>query len=206
VNGTTQRPGFERDRREMHPARRRCLLLGAALAGSAVVPAWAAPVATASSVSVERYGSEIRVSAQAQVDATCAQAWSALADYDRLADFIPGVALSRTLSRTGSNALIEQRASASFGPFRQEFRLVLAVQEVRFASIHAAAAGGDFRRFDARYDLASLGARTTRIDYRATLEPIAAVPPLVGLAVMRGLVRRQFEAMLEEIGRRAAAA
>jgi hypothetical protein len=44
----------------------------------------------------------------------------------------------------------------------------------------------------------------TRIQYRATLEPNAAVPPLVGLAVMRSLIRRQFEAMLGEIERRAA--
>jgi ribosome-associated toxin RatA of RatAB toxin-antitoxin module len=190
-------------------SRRRVLLGAAGLATTLwITPARAVavqtPVAAASHVKVERHGSEIRVEARAEVDAAVGQTWSTLADYDRFADFIPDLASSRTITRTGATAVVEQQALATFGPFRQRFKLVLGVEEEPGASIRAVALQGDFRRFDARYDVAAIETLRTRIEYRAVLEPNAAVPPLIGLAVMRSLIRRQFEAMLGEIGRRAA--
>ena len=187
-------------------SRRRFLLAGAALAGATLVrPATAAPRSAEDlRVSVERNGDAILVRAQAEAGATLAQAYATLVDYDRLADFIPDVAASRTVSRTGSSALVEQRGRATFGPFRQTFSLVLTVEEDPGVAIRAAAAGGDFRRFDATYELAAIDARTTRIDYHAVVEPTAGVPPLVGVAIMRSLIRRQFEAMIGEIDRRGA--
>jgi ribosome-associated toxin RatA of RatAB toxin-antitoxin module len=191
------------------PTRRHFLIGTAFLAATtAIAPARAAAVApshaAAGDVKVERHGSEIRVEAHAEVGAAVAQTWSTLVDYDRLAEFIPDMAFSHILSRNGSTAVVEQQGRASFGPFHQSFRLVLAVEERPGESIDATALDGDFRRFNARYDLQAIDSLRTRIQYRATLEPNAAVPPLVGLAVMRSLIRRQFEAMLGEIERRAA--
>ncbi|HUL68369.1 MAG TPA: SRPBCC family protein [Burkholderiaceae bacterium] len=180
--------------------RRRFLLGAAALAASASI----APARATTLVDVERQGDEVHVEAHAEVDAALAQTWSTLADYDRLAEFIPDMLSSRTLTRTGATAVIEQKAQATFGPFHRRFRLVLAVEEAAGESIRAVAVDGDFRRFDARYDLVAIDVRRTRIDYRAALQPSAGVPPLIGVAVMRSLIRRQFEAMLGEIGRRAA--
>jgi len=180
--------------------RRRFLLGAAALAASASI----APARATTLVDVERRGDEVHVEAHAEVDAALAQTWSTLADYDRLAEFIPDMLSSRTLTRTGATAVIEQKAQATFGPFHRRFRLVLAVEEAAGESIRAVAVDGDFRRFDARYDLVAIDVRRTRIDYRAALQPSAGVPPLIGVAVMRSLIRRQFEAMLGEIGRRAA--
>jgi ribosome-associated toxin RatA of RatAB toxin-antitoxin module len=186
---------------------RRRFLLGAAVAAGALITPLGVAAQTnppgLAQVSVERHGSEIVVEAHAEVDAGVGQTWSTLADYDRLAEFIPDMASSRTVARTGGSAVVEQEAQASFGPFRQNFRLVLAVEEAPGESIHAIALDGDFRRFDARYDIAAIDAQRTRIDYRATLEPTGGVPPLFGVPVMRSMIRRQFEAMLGEIGRRA---
>src|SRR2546430_11730226 len=100
------------------------------------------------------------------------------------------MSLSRTHERAGPTAVVEQRARATFGPFSQTFKLVLAVEEEPGQSIRAVAVDGDFRRFDARYQLTVVDALRTRIDYEATLEPQAPVPPLVGLPVMRALIRR----------------
>jgi ribosome-associated toxin RatA of RatAB toxin-antitoxin module len=192
-------------------AQRRRLLVGAAaLAGATLAgTARSMPRSPADrpvpSLDVERRGREIVVHAQAEVEATLALAFSTLVDYDRLAEFIPNIATSRTVSRNGSNALIEQRGRAGFGPFGQQFTLILAIEEEPFASIRASAVGGDFRRFDAIYQLASIDEETTRLVYRASFEPTTAVPPLFGLSIMRGLVRRQFEAMVSEIARRSAA-
>lgn len=189
--------------------RRRFLIGGAALAGAALVgpvqcavPAKDEPIGL--SVDVERRGDAVLVRAQADADATLAQAYATLIDYDRLADFIPDVASSRTLARTGSSALVEQRGRAGFGPFFQTFTLVLAVEEEPCVAVRASVAGGDFKRFDASYELVPVDAHSTRIGYRAVLEPTAAVPPLLGVAILRGLIRRQFAAMIGEIGRRGA--
>jgi ribosome-associated toxin RatA of RatAB toxin-antitoxin module len=193
-------------------SRRRFLACGVAVAGAALAgPALARPAFDAARqseapgplVSVERQGETIVVRAQADVVATPAQTFATLADYDRLAEFIPDVALSRTVSRSGASVLVEQHGRATFGPFQQQFTLMLAIEEEPGAWISATAAGGDFKRFDARYELTSLSTTTTRIDYRAALEPTAGVPPFVGVPIMRGLIRRQFLAMIDEIGRRA---
>jgi len=199
-------PQAGNDQQLLQHSRRRFLFAGAALAGATLVrPASAAPrSADDLRLSVERSGDAIFVSAQAEAGATIAQAFATLVDYDRLADFIPDVAASRTVARTGSSALVEQRGRATFGPFHQTFSLMLAVEEIPGVAIRAAAAGGDFRRFDATYELAAIDARTTRIDYHAVVEPTAGVPPLVGVAIMRSVIRRQFEAMIGEIDRRGA--
>jgi hypothetical protein len=101
--------------------------------------------------------------------------------------------------------VIEQRGRASFGPFEQGFAVLLAVEEEPGATIRARVAGGDFKRFDAEYTLTAIDATTTRIAYRAALEPVAGVPPLVGVPIMRGAIRRQFIALVNEIERRSRA-
>ena len=183
---------------------RRTLLLGA---GALAVGGWIAPAlakaAPMAEVSVERHGREILVEAHAEVGTTPDATWSTLVDYDRFSEFIPDMSLSRTVSRNGPIAVVEQKGRVSFGPFGQHFSLLLQVEEEPGASIRSVGLQGDFRRFEARYDLASIAPARTRIDYRATLEPTMAVPPLVGLPVMRAAIRRQFEAMVGEIARRA---
>lgn len=192
-------------------SRRRFLAGAAALSATALAaPAWGAASRQAAtgagtSVTVERADQTIHVRALAEVSASRAQTFATLADYDRLADFIPGLASSRTVSRDGLSALIEQHGRASFGPFEQRFTVMLAVEEERDAAIRASLAGGDFRRFEAAYEIQPVDAATTRVEYRAALEPTAAIPPLFGLAVMRGMIRSQFEAMIAEIARRGTA-
>jgi ribosome-associated toxin RatA of RatAB toxin-antitoxin module len=164
-----------------------------------VAPAAAAPA----TLSVSRSGDEIVVVATAEVAADKATTWDVLTRYDRLPDFIPDMAASRTLERDGSNALVLQSGRAGLGPFKQEFSLTLAVHEVWQQSVTARAVAGDFRRFESSYRLSTDGMGCTRIEYSAVIEPIAGIPPLVGLPVMRSAIRAQFEALLEEIDRRA---
>lgn len=205
---------FRHDDGQSLATRRRLLVAGAAFAGLALAgPVLAGAPSSAPRrdagpgplVTVDRDGDTIVVRASADVLATAEQTFATLADYDRLAEFIPDVASSRTVARSGASALVEQHGRASFGPFEQQFMLMLAIEEAPGELIHATAAGGDFKRFDSRYDLTTLRPGATRIDYRATLEPTAGVPPLVGVPIMRGLIRRQFRAMVDEIARRAAA-
>lgn len=173
------------------------VLLIAAL--SCCRPAAAAPAALA----VSRNGAEITVSAAADVAADKVTAWDVLTSYDRLPDFIPDMSASRTLERHGSHALVLQSGSAGIGPFKQSFSLTLAVDEVRQQSVTARAVAGDFKRFESIYRLRTDDAGHTRIEYSAVIEPSAGIPPLVGVPLMSAAIRRQFEALLAEIDRRA---
>ena len=154
-------------------------------------------------INVEEKGDEFLIRAQSEVEADGAAIWSTLSDYDHLARFIPGMSSSRTVSRTGAEAVVEQKGSAGLGPFRQRFTVLLAVREELNQSISASGIGGDFRCFESRYEIVPLGSHRARLVYQATLVPGMPVPPIVGLFAMRSMIGTQFEALLEEIGRRA---
>lgn len=185
-------------------ARRRFLIQAGVLSVAGLGAPLVRAAVPSTSVLVERRGGEIVVEAHAEVRAAIEKTWLTLADYDRLAEFIPGMSQSRTVSRTGATALVEQNAVATFGPFSHKLSLLLAVEEAPNESISASIVRGDFRRFDARYDVVALDAGRTRVDYRATLDPTMPIPPLFGVAVMRSQIRKQFEAMIAEIDRRGA--
>lgn len=154
-------------------------------------------------IKVEQQGDEFHVYAQSEVDADRMTIWSTLSDYDHLARFIPGMSRSRIVSRTGADAVVEQSGSAVVGPFRRSFTVLLAVREEPDQSISASGIGGDFRRFESRYEVVSLGPQRARIIYQATLLPDAALPPIVGLLAMRSMIGTQFNALVAEIRRRA---
>jgi len=157
-------------------------------------------------IHVEEKGDEFLICAQSEVDADRATIWSTLTDYDHLARFIPGMSSSRTVSRNGAEAVVEQKGSAGVGPFRQSFTVLLAVREELYQSISASGIGGDFRGFQSRYEIVPIGSHRARIVYQATLVPGVFVPPVVGLFAMRSMIGSQFDALLEEIQRRAEAA
>ena len=154
-------------------------------------------------INVEEKGDEFLIRAQSDVEADSAVIWSTLSDYDHLARFIPGMYSSRTVSRTGAEAVVEQKGSAGLGPFRQRFTVLLAVREEMNQSISASGIGGDFRCFKSRYEIVPLGSHRARIIYQAILVPEMPFPPIVGLLAMRSMIGTQFDAVLEEIRRRA---
>ena len=157
-------------------------------------------------LSVKEQGNKIFVYAQSEVKADRATIWSTLSDYDHLAQFVLDISSSRTVSRTGAEAVVEQKGSAGLGPLRQSFTVLLAVREEPNQSISASGIGGDFRCFESRYKIVPLGSQRARIVYQATLVPKMAIPPIVGLFAMRSTMGAQFDALLREIRRRAEAA
>ena len=162
----------------------------------------AAPVSP-SDVRVEQHGDRIWVHAQSDVDADRSTIWSTLSDYDHLAQFIPDMSSSRTISRDGAEVIVEQRGTVGFGPIRQRFTILLAVREELDESITIAGVGGDFRYFDARYDIVPLTPRRSRIVYEATMLPSGPMPSILRMPVMRSLIRSQFGALVQEVSRRA---
>lgn len=153
-------------------------------------------------VSVEQHGDKILVHAESEVDADRATIWTTLSDYDHLAQFIPGMLSSRTISRNGAEAIVEQKGTATFGPIHRKFTVLLAVSAGP-ESIRMSGVGGDFKLYDARYEIVPLTPHHSRIVYEATIVPGIPLPPLFSLPIMRSMITSQFDALVDEMLRRA---
>ena len=153
-------------------------------------------------VRVEQHGDRFFVHAQSEVDADRATIWSTLTDYDHLANFIPNISSSRTISRNGAEAVVEQMGTASFGPMRKSFAVLFAIREQSGESITLSGVGDDFKRCDARYDIVSLTPYRSRIVYEATIVSRLPVPSIFSVPAMRSTISNQFGALIQEVLRR----
>ena len=150
------------------------------------------------SVQTTRHGDRFEVEATADIEANVADAWKVLTDYDRLAEFIPGMRESRVASRDGSRVVVDQRGEASLLFFTFPMRVRLAIEEFPNDRIVSRAIAGNFKELRGVYHLQ---ARETglRLRYEGTLTPDFGVPPLIGTLVVRSMVERRFSAMVREI-------
>ncbi len=153
-------------------------------------------------VHIERRGGQFLVQARSEVDADSATIWATLSDYDHLAQFIPNMSSSRTISRNGAEAVVEQKGIMSFGPIRRSFTVRFAVTEHWHESISLSGAGDDLELFDARYDIVPLTPHRSTIVYEATIVSRLPVPSFLGLTAMRSTISSQFGALIQEVLRR----
>lgn len=149
-------------------------------------------------VQTTRHGDSFEVEAVAEIEADVVDAWKVLTDYDRLAEFIPGMVESRVVSRDGSNVLVDQRGEASLLFFTFPMRVRLAIEEYPNDRIVSNAISGNFKEMHGVYHLQALDAGL-RLRYEGKFTPDFGVPPLVGTLVVRSTVERRFSAMVREI-------
>ena len=139
----------------------------------------------------------VKASAIMQVRPTTA--WNVISDYEHLAEFVPGMHSSRVLQRNGNQVLLEQKGSLGFLFFRQAIEIRLAVNEWPQQRIIAHSVGGNLKQMDGSYTLETLADGRVRLSYSARLVPAFTIPPLLGKAVVRQLLTRQFKALVDEI-------
>jgi len=150
------------------------------------------------SVKTTRHGDSFEVEAVAEIEADVADAWKVLTDYDRLAEFIPGMLESRVVSRDGSSVVIDQRGEASLLFFTFPMRVRLAIEEYPNERIVSKAISGDFKDMQGVYHLEPRDAGL-RLRYEGKFTPDFGVPPLIGTLMMRSTVEQRFGAMVREI-------
>ncbi len=174
-----------------------------------VAVAWPGAVAQATpataKLDVRQQEGSVRVLASSTVQADLQTTWNTLVGYERLPEFVPDMRSSRVLQRDGDRVLVQQSGRAGFGPLQRAFSLTLEVQEQPLQTVTAHAVGGDFARFESGYRLRAGADGQTHLEYSALIEPKDGIPPLVGVALMRRAIQRQFDALLAEIERQAAA-
>jgi ribosome-associated toxin RatA of RatAB toxin-antitoxin module len=175
------------------PAACLALLLGAGLPARA-----ASPIA----LQVERAGAQLQVRATVDAQAPAELCYAVIADFDRLAEFIPDLQSSRIVSSAGQPLRLRQVGETRLGLSKYAVDVTLAVTVDPPRRI-------DFRRVDGNLVLMEgswqVGgdARRCTVDYHADLQPSFWIPPLVGPLIVRRQVERQLAGLLAEIERRA---
>jgi carbon monoxide dehydrogenase subunit G len=154
---------------------------------------------------VSRAGDVISVNASAEIRTDPGTAWKVLTDYDHLADFIPDMKSSRVILRNADGVLVEQKGAIDFLFFSQPVDVTLAVVEQPQKRIVARGVSGNLTDLEARYELEPT-ATGVSLRYSGRFVPGFSVPPLIGMSVVRSVLRRRFTAMVDEIVRRDALA
>jgi hypothetical protein len=154
-------------------------------------------------VEARRDGEAVVVSARAALRVDPALVWEVLTAYERYPEFVPDLTSSRVLARAGSTAIVEQKGVAGFFLYRFALEVRLAVSEQPYQRVSSYAISGTLKEMTGLYELAVDG-DVVHLTYSGRLVPAFKLPPLIGLAAMRGSVERQFRALTREILRRSA--
>jgi hypothetical protein len=170
-------------------------LLFACLTGFAV----AAPAAEIA-VDVTRSGDTLHVQASAEIEGSVARTWQVLTDYDRLAEIIPDLRVSRVISRQGNLVQLEQKGETRLLFFSFPLDVRLAITEHPRERIVSRAVSGNFRDMRGAYTLEGREGRVL-LRYTGSMIPDFYVPPLIGTWALRHSVQTSFQALVDEIER-----
>ena len=181
----------------------RAMLAGLLLV-STQASAWQPPEAV--SVQASRQGPAIRIETSAVVKAPLDVIWNTLTDYNRLAEFIPGMVSSRILERRGNILTVEQTGSARLWLFSYSIDVVVQVTEQKPHTINVSRISGNLKQLEGGYQLELMGdgSGDYLLKWTGVIEPPLPLPSAVALTLIRNNVTQQFEGMVHEIERREA--
>lgn len=169
--------------------------------------AWTAAAGAAEGVSVEttRRGAAVEVHAYARVEAVHATVWGTVTDYERLAQFVPGMRSSRVVAQRNGDLVVEQRGETRFLVFTYPVNVTLLATARPPGAVDVHLLSGSLKRLDGTYRMEPAGAGWVALRWTGLIEP-DALPPLLGELLMRAAIEAQFTGMVREIERRAALA
>jgi carbon monoxide dehydrogenase subunit G len=167
----------------------------------------AAGAADQARVEAMRQGNGVAIAARATIQAPLSVIWQTLTDYDRLAEFIPGMQKSRSLARRGNAVSIEQEGEARFLFFTYPIKVLVEAIERPPWNIEMRMLEGNLKRLDGHYRIEAIDARVDRyvLHFTGNIEPDTSVPAFIAVPLMRANIEDQFRGMITEIERRDAA-
>jgi carbon monoxide dehydrogenase subunit G len=163
--------------------------------------AGAARAADDVSMEATRRGEALEVVCRAMLDAPLDLVWQTLTDYDRLADFIPGMRRSRLVERRGAVAVVDQLGEAGFLFLTFPIEVTLASTERPPYDLEVNMLKGNLKRLDGAYRIEPQGGGRILLTWNGIVEA-QSMPPLLGEIVMRSNIEDQFRGMVREIERR----
>jgi len=153
-----------------------------------------------------RLGDAVQVRAQASVIAPQALIWRTLTDYDRLAEFVPGISQSRVLERRGSTSTVAQVGTAHLWFFTYRIEVVVESSEQPPDAIGIRLLKGNLKQLDGRYQIDQVEGKEGEflLTWSGVIEPALPVPLLIAMPLMRANIAEQFAGMVREVERREA--
>jgi len=153
------------------------------------------------SVEARRRDEALEVVCRVMLDAPLDLVWRTLTDYDRLAQFIPGMRRSRVLERRGALVVVEQLGDAGFLFFTFPIEVTLASTERPPHTLEVSMLTGNLKRLDGAYRIEPQAGGRLLLSWSGIVEAMS-MPPLLGELVMRSNIEDQFRGMVREIERR----
>lgn len=179
------------------PANARLLVLRAVVIACVALPSAIGRAADVNVV-VRRTADAVVIEADALVNADAGTAWRVLTDYDRYADFVPGLRSSRVVARNGDHLTGAQSGEAPLWLLAMPFDITYEVTEMPPFRVDSIATANAVRAFVSRYVLTPSG-NGVRIEYAGNLAPRRAwLGRFEQLAVRQGVIR-EFQALADEI-------
>jgi Polyketide cyclase / dehydrase and lipid transport len=154
-------------------------------------------------VRASKEGDNIIVDVDLAVQASQAEVWNVLTDYDHMAQFVANLEASRILSRTGNTLDVMQKGTARYGLLSFPFESVRRVVLTPIRQIHSTITSGDMTGSEITTRVASDG-EMTKVSVRSQFVPTIWIPPVIGPQVIASETRKQWFTLREEILRRRA--
>ncbi len=177
-----------------------CLVVGGTLCG--VPSAWAADDVR---VKANVTDAGVAVTASAHVRAPFSVIWRTLTDYDHLAEFIPGMKMSRLIARSGSVAVVEQAGIAGNFFLNYPINVVVEAHEQPPSTITLKILSGNLRTLEGAYHLQKVAEEedTFILSWKGMVQPEIDLPEFVETWALQQNVLEQFRGMINEIERQA---
>jgi ribosome-associated toxin RatA of RatAB toxin-antitoxin module len=155
-------------------------------------------------VDAQFQGNALTISAHATMRMPLSVIWDTLTDYDHLAEFIPGMKMSRVLQRRGDTVIVEQVGEAKFLVFQYPINVVVQSDEYYPMRIGVHVLSGNLRQLAGAYRIEAIsGARDQFVlHWRGIIEPDIPLPLFITAPGLRETVAEQFVGMVREIERR----
>ena len=177
--------------------------LAAALAAGALVAplASAAQVDDGLNVNVTRKDDIVKVKADFAVDVSAPQAFAVLADYDHMRDFLPGVAESKVIQRTGNRLVVSQKVRIKVGFIPVPLDSVRQVDLEPPYKMVSQALSGSVSKAQVTTTLTETQGKTV-VTYESEATMSSWMPSGLGTSIIGAHVREQLTHMRAEMLRR----
>jgi len=146
-------------------------------------------------VRVQKNGGGLDVYAELAVAATAEQAWDVLVDYNRMAEILSSVDVSRIAKRDGNLLEVVQTSHIGLGPFKISLNNRRRVELIPSREIRSHLIEGDLKASDFTTRLVNEGT-AMRVIWRGRIVPGL----LSGLAITTGSVEAELRRMCQELG------
>jgi hypothetical protein len=123
-------------------------------------------------------------------------AWGVLSDYNRLAEFVPDMQVSRVVSRPGEPIRVYQRGAKSWLLLDMPLELVFQMEETPASRIRFRMLSGNIENMFGEWRIAAHGS-WVRVTYLAHMKPGLLSPRVPGDYL---LIEEDIETMMKAIG------